>query len=115
MIDAWEHDNATSKVGRPFTYSDVAVETLLTLGELFRLPYRQTEGLGRALAKLMEANVTIPDFTPLAKRAAKMAIPPSTFAKRRGPIDVVVDNTGLKVFGEGEWKVRQHGVGNQGT
>ena len=42
VIDAWEHANAASKVGRPFTYSDLAVETLLTLRELFRLPYRQT-------------------------------------------------------------------------
>src|SRR4029077_5593553 len=59
-LDAWEHDNAASKVGRPFTYSDAAIESLLALRELFRLPYRQTEGLGRSLAALMEAHVTIP-------------------------------------------------------
>ena len=60
------------KVGRPFTYSDGAIECLLALRELFRLPYRQTEGLGRALVKLMDADVAIPDFTSLAKRAAKL-------------------------------------------
>ena len=114
VIDAWEHDNATSKVGRPFTYSDVAVETLLTLRELFRLPYRQTEGLGRALAKLMEADVAIPDFTSLAKRATKLGVSLDV-RQAQGPIDVVVDSTGLKVFGEGEWKVRQHGVGKRRT
>jgi hypothetical protein len=114
VIDAWEHDNATPKVGRPFTYSDVAVETLLTLRELFRLPYRQTEGLGRALAKLMDADVAIPDFTSLAKRAAKLGISLDV-RQAQGPIDVVVDSTGLKVFGEGEWKVRQHGVGKRRT
>ena len=114
VIEAWEHDNAASKVGRPFTYSDVAIETLLTLRELFRLPYRQTEGLGQALAKLMEADVAIPDFTSLAKRAAKLGISLEV-RSARGPIDVVVDSTGLKVYGEGEWKVRQHGVGKRRT
>jgi hypothetical protein len=114
VIDAWEHDNAASKVGRPFIYSDVAVETLLTLRELFRLPYRQTEGFGRALAKLMEADVAIPDFTSLAKRAGKLGVSLDV-PTAKGPIDVVVDSTGLKVFGEGEWKVRQHGVGKRRT
>jgi len=114
VIDAWEHDNGASKVGRPFTYSDLAIETLLTLRELFRLPYRQTEGFGRALAKLMEADVAIPDFTSLAKRAAKLGVSLDV-RTAKGPIDVVVDSTGLKVFGEGEWKVRQHGVGKRRT
>ncbi len=54
VIARWEHDNAEVRRGRPFVYSDLAIETLLTLRELFRLPYRQTEGLGRALAKLWE-------------------------------------------------------------
>lgn len=74
VIEAWEHDNAASKVGRPFTSSDVAIEVLLALRELFRLPYRQTKGLGRSLAKLMGADMAIPDFTSLAKRAAKLGI-----------------------------------------
>jgi Transposase DDE domain len=108
VIDAWDHDNVESKVGRPFTYSDLAVECLLALRELFRLPYRQTEGLGRSLVKLMQVDVAIPDFTSLAKRAAKLGVLLDV-AERRGPIDVVVDSTGLKVFGEGEWKMRKHG------
>jgi hypothetical protein len=99
----WEHPNDGVKVGRPFTYSDGAIECLLTLRELFRLPYRQTEGLGRALVTLLEADVAIPDFTSLAKRAAKLKISLSV-APASGPIDVVVDSTGLKVFGVGEWR-----------
>ena len=102
-LSSWEHANQGVKVGRPFTYSDGAIECLLALRELFRLPYRQTEGLGRALVKLLEADVAIPDFTSLAKRAAKLGVslelPPAT-----GPIDVVVDSTGLKVYGAGEWR-----------
>lgn len=117
VLDAWEHDNASAKVGRPFTYSDTAIECLLTLRELFRLPYRQTEGLGRALAKLIGADLTIPDFTSLAKRAATIgvSIHLSKRVPQAGPIDVVVDSTGLKVCGEGEWKTRQHGKAKRRT
>jgi len=108
VIDAWEHDNAEWKVGRPYVYSDVAIETLLTLRELFRLPYRQTEGLGRSLAALMGANIAIPDFTSLQKRAAKMQVQINVAPAARQPIHVVVDSSGVKVYGEGEWKVRWH-------
>jgi hypothetical protein len=114
VVDAWEHENDAKKNGRPFTYSDVAIETLLTIRELFRLPYRQTEGLGRALAKLMDAEIVIPHHTSLQKRAANLGVA-IALQNVKGPIDVVVDSTGLKVFGEGEWKVRQHGVGKRRT
>lgn len=112
VVDAWEHENEEKKNGRPFKYSDLAIETLLTIRELFRLPYRQTEGFGRALAKLLNAGVAIPHHTSLVKRAGKLNV--SINARSAGgPIDVVVDSTGLKVYGEGEWKVRQHGVGRR--
>ena len=113
-LATWEHDNATVKVGRPFTYSDRAIEVLLVLRELFQLPYRQTEGLGRSLLQLMQANVQVPDFTSLAKRAAKLSID-LRVTSRRGPVDVVVDSTGLKVFGDGEWKVRKYGASKHRT
>jgi len=102
-LSSWEHANQAVKVGRPFTYSDGAIECLLTLRELFRLPYRQTEGLGRALVRLLEADVAIPDFTSLAKRAAKLGVSLDV-SPTSGPIDVVVDSTGLKVYGAGEWR-----------
>jgi hypothetical protein len=115
VVDAWEHDNAGRKVGRPFVYSDIAIEALLTLRELFRLPYRQTEGLGRALTKLMQADIAIPNFTLLQKRACKMNIAIAVDSAAAGPIDVVVDSTGVKVHGEGEWKVRSYGVERRRT
>jgi len=114
VIAAWEHTNDRPKVGRPFTYSEIAIESLLVLRELFQLPYRQTAGLARSLAGLMQVDIPIPDYTSLAKRAAKAGVS-LDIAKHRGPIDVVVDSTGLKVFGEGEWKTRKHGVGKRRT
>jgi len=114
VVENWEHTNDEPKVGRPFLYSDQAIECLLALRELFRLPYRQTEGLGCSLARLMQVDIAIPDFTSLAKRAAKLEIALSV-ADRTGPVDIVVDSTGLKVFGEGEWKARKHGTSKRRT
>jgi hypothetical protein len=113
-IEKWRHENANPKVGHPFVYSDTAVECLLVLRELFQLPYRQTEGLGKSLVELMQIELDIPDYTSLAKRAAKMGVSLDV-AKHAGPIDVVVDSTGLKVFGEGEWKMRKHGKSKRRT
>jgi len=61
VIDRWKHANEKPKVGHPLVYSDTAIECLLVLRELFRLPYRQTEGLGRSLTQLMQVEVSIPD------------------------------------------------------
>jgi hypothetical protein len=113
-IGAWRHDNAQHSVGHPFVYSNTAIECLLVVRELFQLPYRQTEGLGKSLVELMQIELAIPDYTSLAKRAAKLGVSLDV-AKRRGRIEVVVDSTGLKVFGEGEWKMRKHGKSKRRT
>lgn len=113
-VDKWHHDNANPRVGHPFVYSDTAVECLLVLRELFQLPYRQTEGLGKSLIELMQIELDIPDYTSLAKRAATLGVS-LDIAKHTGRIDVVVDSTGLKVFGEGEWKMRKHGKSKRRT
>jgi hypothetical protein len=114
VIEQWHHTNDRPKVGHPFVYSDTAIECLLTLRELFQLPYRQAEGFAQSLAQLMQVDIPIPDYTSLAKRAAKIGISLDV-ADRTGPIDVVVDSTGLKVFGEGEWKMRKHGKSKRRT
>jgi hypothetical protein len=114
VISQWGHSNLQPRRGHPFVYSDTAIECLLVLRELFQLPYRQTEGLGRSLARLMQVEIEIPDYTSLAKRAARLSI--SLDVRRHtGAIDVVVDSTGLKVFGEGEWKMRKHGKSKRRT
>lgn len=108
ILEQWQHDNAEQGQGRPFVFSDLAIETLLTMRELFRLPYRNTEGFGRWVFKVMQLDLAIPDYTSLCKRAAKLGIS-ILLTNKKGKIDIVVDSTGLKVFGEGEWKVKKHG------
>lgn len=105
----WEHENSEPKVGSPFTYSDQAILCLLSLREVFKLTYRQTEGFGRSLVKLMGVSIKIPDYTSLQKRAAKLKVALSVQSAQGGR-DIVIDSTGLKVYGEGEWKTRNHGA-----
>ena len=90
------------------------MELFLTIRELLRLPYRQTEGFVRGILALLADGLHVPDFTSAAKRAAKLGIVLPVLP-RRGHVDVVLDSTGLKVFGEGEWKVRQHGPSKRRT
>lgn len=109
VIFDWEHENPEPKVGRPFLYSDQAIICLLSLREVFKLTYRQTEGFGRSLVKLMQIQIRIPDYTSLQKRASKLKVALNV-KPTAGARDIVIDSTGLKVFGEGEWKARKHGV-----
>lgn len=114
VIFGWDHENAQSKVGAPYVYSDEAILCLLSLREVFRLTYRQTEGFGRSLVRLMGVDIKIPDYTSLQKRAAKLEICLSV-TPAAGSRDIVIDSTGLKVYGEGEWKARKHGVSKRRT
>jgi hypothetical protein len=92
-------------------YSDLAIETALTLGCVFGMRLRQTEGLLHSLLDLMGLKVPVPDHTTLSRRAQKWKPP----ARRNpplpdGPLHVLVDSTGLKVYGAGQWLEEKHGA-----
>src|SRR4051812_20616309 len=106
MLQAWRYQGPT-QWGAQFEYSDLAIECLLTLRSVYHLTLRATEGFARSLFELMAAGLPTPDYTTLCRRAATVRI---TLPKEAtGPLHLVLDSTGLKVYGEGEWKVRQHG------
>src|SRR5687768_16253176 len=73
-LQHWYHANSTCKRGRPFKYSDSTIELFLTIRELLRLPYRQTEGFIGGILGLIQEGLAVPDFTSAAKRAAKLGI-----------------------------------------
>lgn len=104
----------TGKRGAPLTYSDAAIQVLLMLKAVFSLPYRSVEGLARSLMRLMGLDLPVPDHTQISRRARRLPVT-ITRKERQGPIHLVVDSTGLKIYGEGEWKVRQHGAGKRRT
>ena len=94
--------------GHPVVFSDAAIETALTIRAVYRLPLRQTEGFLQSVFALLGSSLPVPDYTTLCKRAADLCID----LCRRGsgePLHLVIDASGLKVYGEGEWKVKMHG------
>ena len=109
------HAKASSKPGRPATYSDVAMELCFTLKCAYRLPYRAAQGLVESLFSLGRVKLKVPCYTQVCRRANKLEHLFKKFSSHTGPIDIVLDSTGLKVYGEGEWKVRQHGISKRRT
>ncbi len=115
VLEEWRpRPNGRRQRGGQVAYSDRAIECLLTLKAVFKLPYRQTEGLGRSLIALLGVRVRVPDYTTLCKRSADLVVDLSP-SQVQGAKHIVVDSTGLKVYGEGEWKVRQHGYSKRRT
>jgi IS5 family transposase len=108
VLTVWQSRERTGQRGHPRTYSDTAILTMATLQEIYHLGVRQTEGLVDSLGELLHLEVGIPHYSTLSRRRATLEIElPRTQSKEA--LHVVVDSTGVKVFGEGEWKVRQHG------
>jgi len=104
----------THKRGKPKVYSDQAIACVLRLREVYRLPLRATEGLLRSLLRLLNVEVPVPCYSTLSRRQAGLAVALEA-PDSAGPLHLVVDGTGLKVFGDGEWKARQHGVSKRRT
>lgn len=80
----------------------------MTLKQVLGLKLRQTEGFVESLFVIMAIEKSVPDYSTLSRRAGKLEIDLKV-TKKSGNIDIVVDSTGLKVYGEGEWKVRRFG------
>lgn len=96
--------------GHPVTFSDAAIECFLTIRSVFHLPLRQTEGFLRSTFQRMQIHLPVPDYTTVSKRMAGIFVDlPVRGAIPGESIHIVIDSTGLKVYGEGEWKVKIHG------
>ena len=110
-IEQWLNTERSGKRGRPEKYSSIAIECGLTLKALLKLTFRSTEGFIRSLSELMGLNLEVPDYSLLCKRQRTLEMKlPKKAALAGEKLNILVDSTGLKVFGEGEWKVRQHGT-----
>jgi Transposase DDE domain len=114
-IAAWRAEPRTTRGGQPW-YSELAILTALTLRAVFRLALRQTEGLIGSLMRLLGLDLPIPDHTTLSRRAATLEVPrprsgSSPDAEREAaPVHLLVDSTGLKLCGPGEWLIEKHGT-----
>lgn len=114
VLDSW-YDKGPVQKGGQFIYSDLCIETLMMLKTLFRLPYRQTEGFARSFLKLLGIEeLKVPSYTQINRRAATLGIEPFNIPPS-GSLHIAIDSTGVKIHGEGEWKVRKHGYSKRRT
>jgi hypothetical protein len=106
----WRHGTLLPRErgGQP-VYSSLAIETALALRLAFHRPLRQTEGMLRSIAEALKVDIAIPDHTTLSRCRAGVTILPR-LARRNEPLHLLVDSTGLKMHGEGEWLAQQLGL-----
>ena len=111
-IAAWAAEPRMTRGGQA-RYSPLAILTALTLRAVFRLAYRQAEGLIGSLVGLLGLDLRVPDHTTLSRRAATLDVPqPGSASADAGsePLHLLVDSTGLKLCGKGEWLLEKHGT-----
>jgi hypothetical protein len=106
----------TGKRGRPVEYTDGLIELGLTLKAIYRLPYRGLEGFMLGLFKLGNCvDRSVPDYTTFCVRAPELEIAIRAAVASGEPLHLLVDSTGVKIYGEGEWKMRTHGKSKKRT
>ncbi len=106
-IAAWRAEPRTTPGGQPH-YSALAILTALTLRAVFRLALRQTEGLIGSILHLLGLDLAVPDHTTLSRRGETLQVPRPRPAGE--PVHLLVDSTGLRLCGPGEWLVEKHGT-----
>ena len=112
-IVAWKAQPRTTRGGQPW-YSELAILTALTLRAVFRLALRQTEGLIGSIMGLLGLDLPVPDHTTLSRRAGTLELPRPRSSSAGAecdaePMHLLVDSTGLKLCGAGEWLIEKHG------
>lgn len=114
VLAGWRNQQKNGRRGRDRDYTDHAIQTMCLLQEFYHLALRQTEGFTASLFALLGTKLAVPDYSTLCRRRQTLAV--SLPRLRRGEaVHILVDSTGVKVFGEGEWKVRQHGYTRRRT
>ena len=107
IIKSWEKESFSEAHGNQ-RYSDMMIVSALTFRQLFRLPLRTTEGFLRSLVHLLKLEIPVPDYTTLCRRSKGLQVKLGVRATQQ-PRHVLVDSTGVKIIGEGEWKRLKHG------
>jgi hypothetical protein len=110
-IAAWQAAPRSTRGGQSW-YSPLAILTALTLRAVFHLALRQTEGLIGSIIRLLGLTLTVPDHSTLSRRAETLDVPQPQSSTGIGaePLHLLVDSTGLKLCGAGEWLLEKHGT-----
>ena len=105
---AWLASGA-GRPGRPPVFSDAAIQFCLMVKVLFGLPLRQTTGMVASILEMAGLDWPVPDFSTLSRRQKTLAVQISN-RRAPGPLNLLVDSTGIKFLGDGEWLARKHGT-----
>lgn len=108
-VAQWWHVKNSGGRGRPPVYTDKAIETCLTISYLFKMPLRMTEGFLNSFFWREKLDIKAPCYTQMSRRSSSIKLPEIKVLPGK-KVNLAFDSTGLKVFGEGEWKVRMHGA-----
>lgn len=114
VLEQWVEPNLSNKPGASILYSDLAIATMATVKAVYRMAGRQCQGFLESIFKLMGIDLPVPDHSTLSRRMSKLSVELPVIPKS-GARHIVVDATGVKVYGEGEWKTRQHGISKRRT
>ena len=114
VIANWEVKEKTGKPGASATYTNQAIVTMVSLKSVFGLPGRALCGFVESIFELMQVELSVPEHSTISRRLKRLEVqlPVNPTSGHR---HVVVDSTGVKVYGEGEWKTRQHGISKRRT
>jgi hypothetical protein len=94
--------------GRPAVFCDAAIQFCLTIKILFKLPLRQTTVMVASLLKMAGLDWAVPDYATLCRRQKTLSVQ-IPYRRADGPLNLLVDSTGIKFLGDGEWQARKHG------
>ena len=103
------HGSASGKRGRIPKYSEAAIQFCLTIKGLFNLPLRQAMGMAQSLLELAGLDWRVPDFSTVSRRQKDLSVTIEAQPTTTG-LHLLVDSTGIKMLGEGEWKTKKHGA-----
>lgn len=116
VVSSWYYGGPKQKGGQ-YAYSDSCIRSLLCLKVVFRLDFRRLQGFGRSIIELMKLDLAVPSYSQLCRRQKGLEVPLgiSLGVRDKAGLHVVIDSSGLKIYGEAEWKVRKHGYSKRRT
>jgi hypothetical protein len=114
-IKSWFSSHHTCRAGRPATYSDEAILMMLILREVYQRSLRSLQGFVQSIFSVMGLDLPVPSYSQISRRAKLLHKRVSQLTQGKRACHIIFDSTGLKVHGEGEWKVKVHGKSKRRT
>jgi hypothetical protein len=112
-LQAWKYSGSRQR-GAQYVYAEAAIECVLTLRTVYHLALRAAQGLAQSVFGLLQVSLPVPTYSTLSRRGARTEVGLSRLSSSES-LHLVLDSSGFKVYGEGEWKVRQHGWSKRRT